>query len=315
MVTASGPVAGEALIAGGNVTVTGDVGNTLRIVGGNVTLEGAVAHDLVAAGGNITVGGAGVAGDAMIAGGNVTITAPVKGNVRIYAGDVTIDSAVGGNVSIHAKKVILGANAKIKGNFIYTSPEGASVNAAAVITGSTTYTKAVLPAASSMPSVAAIAAVVSILFLIRIAMTLVGALVIGLTFKRFSQTAVERALTNVWAEIGRGLIVMIVLPIASIILMITVIGIPLGVIGFLAFGLLVGVTSLAVPIVAGSLIHKWIWKPAQYVVNWKTILLGTLAYLVLSIIPILGWIALLGLTLMTLGAIVSIKWEAIKEWR
>ena len=146
-------------------------------------------------------------------------------------------------------------------------------------------------------------------------MSLVGAFAIGYFFHRYSRELIATAAIQPLTEIGRGAIIVIVLPIASVMLLATVIGIPLGALGLLAFTAFMVFTCMAAPIVTGSIVHKWIWKPAGYVVDWKSILIGVAVYFILGLIPFVGWIVKFGIVLLTLGAAINIKWSVAKEWR
>ena len=65
----------------------------------------------------------------------------------------------------------------------------------------------------------------------------------------------------------------------------------------------------------GSIVHKWIFKPTEYEVSWKTVLLGVVVVAILKIVPIVGWLVFFAAFLLTAGAVVNIKWGALKEWR
>jgi hypothetical protein len=144
---------------------------------------------------------------------------------------------------------------------------------------------------------------------------LVAALLIGLSFRKYSKELVRAATTNPLKEIGRGIITLIVLPILSIILLITIVGIPFGIIGVLSFLMLVVFATIMTPVFLGSLIHKWVSKKSEYVINWKTILLGTLVYCVLGLIPLIGWLIICISMIITAGVVVNLEWRIYKEWR
>ncbi|MBX4211575.1 MAG: hypothetical protein KW806_02170, partial [Candidatus Yanofskybacteria bacterium] len=111
------------------------------------------------------------------------------------------------------------------------------------------------------------------------------------------------ALGNFWHNVLRGFLVMIAVPVAIIILFITVVGIPFAVLlllGYIALMILAGIGS---GIVFGSWLAKVLMKKDPAPVNWKTVIIGTLALSVLRVIPLLGWIPAFLFFLVTLGAI------------
>jgi hypothetical protein len=151
-------------------------------------------------------------------------------------------------------------------------------------------------------------------FIAKFLMMLTASLVVGLVFRKYSKTLVENATTNPLKEFGRGVVAVILLPIFSIILLFTVIGIPFGVLGLLSLAMLCIFTAMITPIFLGALVYKWISRK-NYVINWKTILLGAVVYSILGLIPFLGWLAICVSMAITLGAMLNIKMQVVKGWR
>ena len=160
-----------------------------------------------------------------------------------------------------------------------------------------------------------IIAFLSLVFLGKFLALLVFALALGLFFRRYASTLVGNAVTQPWLEAGRGLIVLLVLPVVSVMLLVTLIGVPLGLLGLIAFASLLLIASPLAAIIVGSVVHKWMFKSAEYQIAWQTILLGVAVYTLLGIIPIIGGIAKFVLILLALGSMMKIKWDMAKEWR
>ncbi len=306
----TGSVLADAVIGGGTVTVTGSVGDDLRIGGGTIVVQGPVGGDVVVGGGQIQLAGGQIGGDVLAGGGTVRIESPVGQDVKAGGGEVYINGPVAGNVEIEADKITLGSNAIISGNFTYKSPNAAIIEQGAQVRGQTTYT----PTPGKHASGAALAAFISFGLFVKILMLLTGALVIGLVFKRYSTHLVHSALRRPWPEMARGLIALIVLPVLSVLLMITVIGLPLGILGLIGFVALMIFTWLMAPVLLGSFVYQWFTK-GEFVVNWKSILIGVFAYVILSALPFVGWLIQFALMLLTLGTVLNHKWQLLKEWR
>jgi hypothetical protein len=134
-------------------------------------------------------------------------------------------------------------------------------------------------------------------------------------FRRYCSELAHLAATEALSGIGRGLVFFIITPVISVALLFTVVGIPLGSIGLLAYATAIIFVYLASPIVIGSVVHRWIFKPSAYVVSWKTILLGVIVYFLLDFIPFIGNFLQFGIMLLVLGAALKIKWDVAKEWR
>jgi len=311
----SGPVSQDLLAAGGNVTFLGTVGDSVRAAGGNIIVDGSVKKDVAVLGGHTEISGAGVGGDVLWAGGSLRIDAPVGGSLYLRGGEVVINAPVHGNVNFKGNKLTLGPKAVIEGNLDYSAESEATMEAGATVQGKTTFEP--MRTASSTPafSAASIAALASLFVLWKFLSLLVFAFALGLLFRRFAFVLVATALSQPLLETGRGLVVFIVLPIVSVMLLATFIGIPLGALGLLSFAALMLVASSTGAIILGSLVHKWIFKPMDYIVTWQTILLGVILYTLLTLIPFLGGIVKFLFVLLALGAMTKVKWDVIKEWR
>jgi hypothetical protein len=311
----SGPVTGDALLGGGNITIVGQISDDLRAGGGNIVVQSTVNGDVVLGGGQVSLSGERVGGDVAIGGGSVRIDAAVGGDFKAGGGEIYINGPVGGDVEIHAEKVTLGPRANIAGNFTYKAAQTATMEEGAVVRGETSFTER-MPREGTREGIrSAIATFITVWFIAKFLMLLAGAFALALIFKRYSHELVARATARPLLELGRGLVFFIVLPVLSVLLFVTVIGIPIGIIGLLTFAIVCIFVSLAAPIVLGSFVHKLIWKPQGYVVNWVSVLIGVVLYFILGIIPFIGWILSFVLMMITLGAMLNIKWSIAKEWR
>ena len=305
----SGGVGGDLMMAGGSLVIFGNVADDVRVVGGNITLQGGVGGDVAIAGGQLNIGGPGIKGDLLAGGGTVRVDTSIGGDVSIGGGDIYLNGPVVGNVEVFADKLTLGKNAKINGNLTYTSKKEATFEEGATVVGETTFKQM-----EKKVSSAGVAALLSFAVFSAFLTHLVSALFIGLFFRRYASTLVTSVVAQPFMEIGRGLVVFIVLPVASVILLITLLGIPLGILGLLAFAILMVALWMLVPVVLGVIAYNVFFKKG-YEINWKTILFGVFLYAVLGLIPFIGWIAQFGLMLATLGAVAKLKWEIVKEYR
>jgi cytoskeletal protein CcmA (bactofilin family) len=310
----NGPVSADLMAAGGSITILGQVDGDVRFGGGNVTVQGAVGGDIVGGGGQVSLVGQKIGGDVAIGGGSITIDAPVAGVVHLAGGEVRINAPIQGNVFVQAEKLTLGPKAAIAGNLTYSASDVATLEDGAVVRGATEFNER--PERATQAGVTAgLLALFSLWMIAKFLMLLVGAGALAYFFQRYSRQLVATAGTQPWMEIVRGLVVVIVLPVVSFLLLATIIGIPLGLGGLLTLGILCIFAHLAAPIIVGSIVHQWIKKPAGYVVNWKTVLLGVAIFFFLGLIPFIGWIVKAAICLLTLGAALNIKWSIAKEWR
>lgn len=310
-VLVTGVVGADALIGGGTITIISEVRDDLRIGGGNILVQGRVGGDIVVGGGQVTIGGLGIGGDVLMAGGSIRIDAPVAGAIRIAGGDVYINAPVGGDVVVEAGTLTLGSGAVIHGNVTYHSEKEMTKESGASVIGSVEWTPRVR---TEMPDRTTKGGILALLGVGKFLMLFLSALVLGLGFKRYSVDVLRRVTERPFFEMGRGFIVLVVMPVLSVLLMMTLLGIPFGFILALGYIVLLLVAWIVSPIVVGSLAFKYLAK-RELEVNWKTILVGTIVYSLISIVPILGGIFCFILMLTTLGAMVALKQKIASEWR
>jgi cytoskeletal protein CcmA (bactofilin family) len=295
-VLVSSPVGRDLAAAGGTVTVLGAVGDDLRVVGGTIIVQNSVKNDFVAAGGNVTLAGSGVGGDVLAAGGNVVLGAPIGGSVRVYGSNVTIDAPVSGSVEVHAQKLTLGSQARIRGDLTYSAKEAAVMEEGASVTGATHFTQS-----TSTPEVApALALFVSLWMLAKFLMLLIGAFLILWLLPGYARMLAHESAERSLASLGFGFVFLVVAPVLGVLLLVTILGMPIGFVVLLAWAACLVTASLMAPISAGSLLFSWFGKSASP--DWKTVLVGTVVYFLLGFIPFVGWILKLLLFLVALGA-------------
>lgn len=310
-IVVSGDISADAMVAGGNVTLLSNVLDDARVAGGTIVITGKVGGDLLIGGGQVTVSGSGVGGDLIVAGGSVRVDAPISGKARIVGGEVFINAPIVGDVSIEADKVTLGRGALISGNLSYKSGKEMIREDGAVVKGAIDFQQT----RKNDLSPKAIIAIISAIVLWKFLTLFVCALVLGLGLRRFSIMVVTESMKRPWYELGRGLVTVVLMPVISIILLVTIVGIPLGVLGLFGFLITLIFTWIISPILMGSVAHKYLYKTEEFHVSWKTILLGSLIYVVLELVPFVGDITQMFVALLIVGVIVSLKLQTIKEWR
>jgi cytoskeletal protein CcmA (bactofilin family) len=309
----TGTVGADLAAAGGTVTVLGPITGDARIGGGTVVLQSSIGGDLLVLGGQISIGGVGIKGDATILGGTIHIDAPIAKTLIVRGGKVFINAPITGNVDIDAETVTLGKNAVLSGDVSYSATKEFTKEDGAVVRGQVHFTPKAA-AAPSTPHSNSILALSFVWILGTFLTLLVCSMIVGLLFKRYCLEVVSRASTQPLNEFGRGVITFIVLPIASVLLLISGIGIPFGLLGLIACAAFCIMTWIVSPIAIGSIVYGYFSKQA-YDITWQTILLGVFVCLLLSVIPFVGWLIQVVVGAIVLGALVGIKLDIAKQWR
>ncbi len=308
-VVVNAPVGGDIFAAGNSVSITSNVADDVRVVGGTVIVQGAVGDDVLAGGGEVSIIGR-VQGDVIAGGQSVRIESSVVGSVRVAGEDVYINGPIVGSVEVHSEKLTLGPNAVLSSSLTYSSPREVILEEGALVKGEIKYE----PRAESSGKTKVLGTLLLIWLISKTLALLLLALILGLLFRRFSIATVNAVTNAPWQELGRGLVVFVALPIISVICLATLVGIPLGLLGFLSFVALLVVGCGFAPILMGSIAHKLIRK-GGYSISWKIIVVGVAIYSVLPAIPVVGSITNALFVLASIGAIAALKWRTLKEWR
>lgn len=310
LVTIDGNVEKDLLLAGGTLNVSGTIGDNARIAGGNITVTGPVKGDLVIAGGNIVIAGsASVDGDLLVAGGNISIDAPVKGNVKIVGGNVTINRKIDGNVEVKtSQSLIFGPNADIAGTINHTGKTKAEVQEGAKISN-INFTQLQAQAGAKK----ALAGIFTIAFLLQILAWMAAAWLL-MHFKKSWVTEVSnRVQSQPWSNLGWGLVYLVAIPLTVILLLFTLVGYYAAFMVGAAYVMLLLAAKIFAAITVGFVIVKLLNKPNDGIPMWQPVVIGTVAWAVLGLIPFVGWVVLAVVFLQTFGALAKTAGNAMKE--
>ena len=305
----SGPVGKSVLAAGGNVTATGNAGGSIRLLGENVTVSGSAGDDLVVVGGNIEVTSAArVGNDAVFAGSHILMNGAVGGNVKILGGDVVINGPVQGSIIIKgAKSVVLGDKAVINGSLSYASSRDATIASSAVIKGG--IIKSDITRYYQKPA-RGVWYFFGIAWLMQFLAVIAASLVLFYAFRAHVRELAVSAAENFWKRALLGFVYLVAMPVAVVILFMTLIGIPLAILGVLSYILWLIVGKLLGGIVLGSALYQW-FSDGKQAVSWQSVLLGSFVFQLIGLVPIIGWIAVFVFFLAGLGSIVRLFYERV----
>jgi cytoskeletal protein CcmA (bactofilin family) len=295
-ITINGTVNGSVSLAAQSITINGDITGSARIAGSDINIRGTIGRDLLAAGANVNIAsGAKIGRDLLFGATNVSVNGPVGGDIKGGGATVTLASQVAGNAEIEADRLILSSAAIIQGDLAYTSQNEADIQSGAQILGTTNRN---LPAADKQSGPFSDIGGKILAFL----MTLLVGIVLILIFPR-RVVAVSSAIRHKpWLSLGWGALIFCAVPIAALIMLITVIGIPLSLITLVIYVIAIYLTQ----IVVGLFIGRWILGRFSKVES-RGMLIGSLALgffilTVLKLIPIVGVIVWFATVFFGLGA-------------
>lgn len=307
LIIVNGNVENDLNVGGETIMIRGEVGGTVHAGGNNVIIESKINDDLFIGGGNITLTkSASVGGDLFIAGGTIDIHAPVAGNIRISGGEVTINSKVDGQVEIDAGTLRLGHQAELAQNLTYRSSKRAEIADGATILGTIDFDQTQIKKFGKVLAVGTLFGILTFAFLLKLLIYIASGLILIYLFRNIVEPTVKESLTKFWPSLGIGFAALILTPIISIILLVTMIGVWLA--GFLmaAYILLILLSLPLASISFGSWLMKMFNKKSSYAINWQTVVVGVIVISIVAIIPVVGWLVAFVFMLISFGALVRL---------
>ncbi|MFA5876985.1 MAG: hypothetical protein WC880_01325 [Candidatus Paceibacterota bacterium] len=311
-VTANAPVVGDLMLVAGSINILDSVGGDVRVAGGDVTIAKSVGGDLLVFGGVVTIlPSATIGGDVIIFGGTVDIQGAVQGSLKVHAEGVTVNGVVMGPASVKTSdSVSFGEKADFRSSLSYSAPIDATIAEGAKLGGEVVFTKEEGGSSNDKNIIAGILAVVGIMMLIKFVGILSVALVIVYTFKNASLALSTQTVQKFWPMVGVGFIAIISIPVLTLLLFASVVGMYFGFILLALYLFALLVAGVFMCITTGAFLSKLIRKEVQ--VDWKWTIFGTVVVFVLPFIPFLGWVALIVLFFASMGAVATSLWRDAK---
>ena len=235
-----------------------------------------------------------------LAGGSIILNNNIKGSVNIQGGEVYINGTIGGPVDITSEKLTFGPRSTITGPVTYKGPQQAVVESGAVVP-EINFTVRAEQRNKGPFTPAFFTAGLFVMFVAK----LLAALLFYKFFGRTAETVATTAYTKPWQSLGIGFVGMIVVPISVFILLITVFGFYIAMIVGLWFAVAMLLTGIMTAIFIGASVFKWIQRAKELQFSWWSLVAGIVVLGALKLIPIVGWLVLLILFLMTFGGVLQ----------
>lgn len=281
-------VEGDIICAGQTVNINSQVGGNIRVAGSTVNINSKVARNLMAFGSTVVLAsGSEIGWNALVAGSALDLMGKINGTLHGGGEAVTVGATVGKDVNFDAAKITIGDQARIGGNLIYPShSKEVNISQQAQIVGKTIKKESKDFAKNQtrwQTSVAWVWGKVISLF----GSLILGLLLIGL-FKNKLSVAIKPMLEKPWSHLGWGVVWLFLLPIAAVIMAITIIGLPLAAIVILGWI----IALLLAKVMAGLAVGTWIFEKLKWSKKnmiWSMII-GVVVIYLLCLIPFVGWI-------------------------
>lgn len=292
-------VDGDLMIAGSQVKITSNINGDLYVAGGQVDISGVVSGNLIVAGGEITLSGK-VLKNLITAGGQIKVDTTAEVNGYLLAGAGTIDLlGKSGPAKVGAGTLTLGEKAVINGN-LEADVTKSNISSTSKILGEKKIqiheVKEVDKKSTLAPKFAYFNSTKEVIsFLSKVVLLFI-------LVKLFGQKIIETSTKkSFWSNLGLGLTILIVTPFLSLMLLLTIIGIPLSGIIFSIYLIALSLTKVVTSIILGNYLFQksYLKSKNQYLLSFLALLLLTL----IGFIPFVGDLVKLFILLFGLGAI------------
>ncbi len=283
-VDVTGTVEGDVICAGQTVNVSGTVLGNVRVAGQTVAVSGPVARNVSAFGQNVTfTGNTVVNGDVTAMGTMVQVGGKIGRDAVVNGQNVTLAGTIGRNVVSNVEHLAISNGAHIGGSVDYTSRNQIEGTTTGAIVGKTQRHDPPKHEEKRQETWATRVAGIAYWFA---ATLLFGLFLLGLAPRSYRSTAPLMVKQVGWALLA-GLAALIMTPIIAVLLMVTIIGIPVGIALFLIWG--VGlVASFAY---SGYTLGEWTALQMKWRLKWPrfiSLVVGLLILSILMLIPVVG---------------------------
>ncbi|GAB2485785.1 hypothetical protein GCM10008929_08210 [Alkalibacterium psychrotolerans] len=319
-----GTVEGTAFAIGEEIRVNGDINGSFFALGQRLFVAGEVTgnvygaaeivimngqndSDVFLAGESLAIEGeAGVGRDLFAAGMRVRIEGAVPRHTFAAGESVLLANSIGGDAQVAAEQLILSEDAVVEGDLSYDSPNEAQIPEGATVAGETDWTETDSWNVRRNMHRTMSTQTRWLLRVIWIIGNILSALLVWLIFKLVS--------ANFWVDTiwpiadkplktaGTGLLLLVFTPFAAGLLMITLIGIPIGGIILLLYGIALYLSKIILALFIGASLFR-LGKRTEENSEFLPVLTGLVIIEILLVINIVNAITAVVIAVTGLGAL------------
>lgn len=281
---------GEIFAAGGEISLLDIVTNRVIAAAGQIDISGTITKSVIAAGGAVDIRkGSKIDGDVVVGANRLNFDGDVGGDFIAAAHTITLAGHILGDVTLRGRTMTLLPGTRIDGDLTYRSrdelviPEG--VRIAGTVTREGNMWSADVSGLFGVLTAVAVAffcAIFALLILASVALALLG---------RPLANAAAIISARPLGSIGIGIVLAMVLPFVATILMLTIIGIPLGLLVLAAYGILFGLGFIVAAYGIGLKLRAMTGPrdvPPRYLAALGWTLLGLFVFAFIGAVPLIG---------------------------
>lgn len=295
-------IEGEAILIGKSITVEKDIKRDLLAAGRQIIISAPVAQDARIAGERVLLNSQ-INGNATILAGEVILgkIGEVQGNIRVWASKLDLSGKVSGDIVFRGDT--LNISGQIDGNADFGEIASLIINEGARINGDLKYQakkpfdipdNVVLGKIDYKPLESAGRSIWRHINLFWQMVWFFAALAVGLILINFFGSRIKQINILMVKKPGKslllGLIFAFILPIISVLLFITLIGIPLGMIIFVLWVLLLYAAPILTSVILGKLVVNSLFKDKKRLKQMSMVWFMVIGLLCLKLMFLIPWI-------------------------
>ena len=246
-------IVGDLICFGNNVNVNGEIDGNSYLFAQTVKFNGKLTRDLIGFAATVSVGEDGkIERDMLAFAATHNMFGNIGRNYSTYGNLSNVNGAVGGDIHIEGNMSV-GDNAVIKGSLTQVNDKEDKVADGARVSGEINYTYKSYEKTEVSMSNRIWNAVKSFIF------SIILGVIIWLLVIFFDPSFIEKGmvlLERPLQTVGLGALILVVVPIVSVIIFITIVGIPIGIIALILYGVLIFLSRYLTSIVVGNFIVR-----------------------------------------------------------
>ncbi len=246
MIELNGTFSGDVWSAGNDITAEGIFLNDVRLISKTTQVFGTLHGSLIAGGTTVKIGRTAVLyQDVLCFGENVIIEGSVAGDARVIAQRAIIGGKIDGDLTITAQEIVILPGTILNGDLIYTAPNELVLSPTVILSGTLNRTFEAAPVRKLLKKN------LPVHFMFGLAALITGLVFAGL-FPRYMGTTLYTLNTSRGLCSLAGFAGLVIIPMGAFALLFTLIGLPLSILIFLFYFILLYLSKIAGALWIGS---------------------------------------------------------------
>lgn len=301
-----GEVNGDVIATAGTINISGVIREDARLIAGQIMVSGKIGRSLTLMCGNLEIlSPAEISRNLIALSGNMDISGKINGESRLHTSNLRFSGQSGMNLYAHTGSMRITSTSQIDGKLEYWSDQKGVIDPEAEITQGVMHHPSFIYSLKKHPILKWIKIGSKLAALL---MNFFYSLILGIVFMRYFPQKLNRSLLALsekpWQSLLTGLMLLIFLPLISLLLLMTILGVPFA-IGLITINVIGFYTAKVFSIVWVSKKMFGRLKYEKYQKYYYIISL-MLYFLITQIAYLGGFLTLLSM-LFGLGAIVIAK--------